>query len=128
MPAGDEKILRPLPRIRAGRASHRQAAIGRDRQDDPLKGSDSASILVGEARATTELPGPRPGAGARSVTTDPDRSLVERAARGDRGAFEALLRRHYDRIHRIAWRLTGSHSHADDIAQDVCCTLVEKIG
>jgi RNA polymerase sigma-70 factor (ECF subfamily) len=86
------------------------------------------SISLGEARATTELPGPRPGAGARSVTIDPDRSLVERAARGDRGAFEALLRRHYDRIHRIAWRLTGSHSHADDIAQDVCCTLVEKIG
>ena len=28
--------------------------------------------------------------------------------RGDRNAFEALLRRHYDRIHRVAWRLTGS--------------------
>jgi RNA polymerase sigma factor (sigma-70 family) len=58
---------------------------------------------------------------------DPDRDLVERACLGDRGAFEALLRRHYDRIHRIAWRMTGSATDADDIAQDVCCTLVEKI-
>src|SRR5262245_1412238 len=40
---------------------------------------------------------------------DPDRDLVERACAGDRRAFDALLRRHYDRIHRVAWRLTGSH-------------------
>ena len=59
---------------------------------------------------------------------DTDRDLVDRAAGGDRAAFEALLRRHYDRIHRIAWRVTGSRCDAQDIAQDVCCTLVEKIG
>lgn len=58
---------------------------------------------------------------------DPDRDLVERACTGDRAAFETLLRRHYDRIHRIAWRMTGSAADADDIAQEVCCTLVEKI-
>ena len=62
------------------------------------------------------------------MVLDPDRDLVERAVVGDREAFETLLRRHYDRIHRVAWRLTGSRSHAEDIAQDVCCTLVEKIG
>jgi len=62
-----------------------------------------------------------------SETRDPDRDLVKRACAGDRAAFEALLRRHYDRIHRIAWRMTGSATDADDIAQDVCCTLVEKI-
>ena len=39
---------------------------------------------------------------------DPDRDLVSRAAGGDRGAFESLLRRYYDRIHRVAWRLTRS--------------------
>jgi RNA polymerase sigma factor (sigma-70 family) len=57
-----------------------------------------------------------------------DRELVDRAARGDRTAFEALLRRHYDLMHRVAWRLTGSRADAQDIAQEVCCTLVEKIG
>jgi RNA polymerase sigma factor (sigma-70 family) len=59
---------------------------------------------------------------------DPDSGLVLAAAAGDRAAFEALLRRHYDRIHGLAWRLTGSRADADDIAQDVCCALVEKIG
>ena len=62
------------------------------------------------------------------VVVDPDRALVDRAVGGDRHAFETLLRRHYDRIHRVAWRVTGSRSDAQDIAQDVCCTLVEKIG
>ena len=54
---------------------------------------------------------------------DPDHDLVEHARLGDRPAFEALLRGHYSRIHRIAWRMTGAAADADDIAQDVCCTL-----
>jgi RNA polymerase sigma-70 factor (ECF subfamily) len=56
-----------------------------------------------------------------------DAELVASAVAGQRDAFEALLRRHYDRIHAIAWQLTGSRSDADDIAQDVCIALVEKI-
>lgn len=35
--------------------------------------------------------------------------------------------RHYDLMHRIAWRFLGSRDDADDIVQDVCCSLVEKI-
>ena len=61
-------------------------------------------------------------------THDPDGSLVSAAVGGDREAFGELLRRHYDRIHALAWQMTGSRADADDIAQDVCCTLVEKIG
>jgi RNA polymerase sigma factor, sigma-70 family len=56
-----------------------------------------------------------------------DVDLVSAAVDGNRAAFDALLRRHYDRIHGLAWHLTGSRADADDIAQDVCCTLVEKI-
>lgn len=63
-----------------------------------------------------------------AVAVDPDRDLVERARDGDRDAFESLLQRHYDRVHRVAWRMVGSVADAEDIAQDVCCTLVEKIG
>lgn len=59
---------------------------------------------------------------------DPDSSLVAAAVAGDRNAFGTLLERHYDRIHGIAWQLTGSRTDAEDIAQDVSCTLVEKIG
>jgi len=59
---------------------------------------------------------------------DTDENLAAAAAAGNRAAFEALLRRHYDRIHGFAWQLTGSRTDADDITQEVCCTLVEKIG
>jgi RNA polymerase sigma-70 factor (ECF subfamily) len=59
---------------------------------------------------------------------DPDAGLVAAAVAGDRDAFAELLHRHYDRIHGLAWQLTGSRADADDIAQDVCCVLVEKIG
>jgi RNA polymerase sigma factor (sigma-70 family) len=59
---------------------------------------------------------------------DPDADLVRAAAVGNRDAFETLLRRHYDRIHGLAWQLTGSRADAEDIAQDVCCVLVKKIG
>lgn len=95
-----------------------------------MKGTNGSSIELAVGEGAVELLGSPGDAGDRSpaVIFDPDRDLVDRAAGGDRHAFESLLRQHYDRIHRIAWRLTGSGSHAEDIAQDVCCTLVEKIG
>ena len=64
----------------------------------------------------------------RGPATDPDADLVAAAIAGDRASFEALLRKHYDRIHGLAWQLTGTRADADDIAQEVCCALVEKIG
>lgn len=59
---------------------------------------------------------------------DLDLALVREAAAGSRPAFESLLRRHYERMHRIAWRMTGSVHDAEDIVQEVCCALVERIG
>jgi RNA polymerase sigma-70 factor, ECF subfamily len=63
-----------------------------------------------------------------TIGSDPDSSLVAAASVGNRDAFASLLERHYDRIHGLAWQLTGSRTDADDIAQEVCCALVEKIG
>src|SRR5919106_1494134 len=62
------------------------------------------------------------------ISGDTDSGLVAPARAGDRDAFALLLERHYDRIHGLAWQLTGSRADAEDIAQDVCCALVEKIG
>ena len=59
---------------------------------------------------------------------DADTDLLAAAVAGDRDAVGALLERQYDRIHGLAWQLTGTRADADDIAQSVCCTLVEKIG
>lgn len=59
---------------------------------------------------------------------DPDATLVTAAVAGDRAAFAALLARHYDRVHRLAWQVTGSRADAEDVAQEVCCALAERLG
>ena len=57
----------------------------------------------------------------------PDEMLANAAAHGDRAAFSALVGRHYDRIHGLAWRLTGSRTEAEDLAQDICAALPAKL-
>lgn len=56
-----------------------------------------------------------------------DQALAEKAASGCRTSFAALIERHYDRIYRLAWRICGSRSQAEDIAQDVCVKLATAI-
>ncbi|MCE6958865.1 RNA polymerase sigma factor [Cereibacter sphaeroides] len=56
-----------------------------------------------------------------------DDSLARGAAAGDRDAFAALIERHYDRIFRLAWRMTGSRTEAEDLAQDICAALPAKL-
>lgn len=57
----------------------------------------------------------------------PDETLATAAAGGDRAAFAALVGRHYDRVHALAWRLTGSAADAGDLAQDICAALPVKL-
>lgn len=57
----------------------------------------------------------------------PDEPLATAAADGDRAAFAMLVHRHYDRIHGLAWRLTGSKVEAEDLAQDICAALPQKL-
>ncbi|MDV2985817.1 UNVERIFIED_CONTAM: RNA polymerase sigma factor [Methylobacteriaceae bacterium AG10] len=62
------------------------------------------------------------------ATPEPlDTHLVALAQAGERAAFELLLRRHYDAMHRVAWRMTGSRTDAEDIVQEVCCTLADRL-
>jgi len=57
----------------------------------------------------------------------PDTTLAGAAARGDRSAFAVLLARHYDRLFRLCWRLTGDRTEAEDLAQDICAALPAKL-
>ncbi len=57
-----------------------------------------------------------------------DETLALAAQAGDRSAFAALVSRHYDRIHGLAFRLTGSKSEAEDLTQDICLALPAKLG
>lgn len=56
-----------------------------------------------------------------------DNALALAAGEGDRAAFAALIDRHYDRIFRFAWRLTGAADQAEDLAQDVSILLARRI-
>ncbi|MEW9838401.1 RNA polymerase sigma factor [Mesorhizobium marinum] len=61
--------------------------------------------------------------------TEPsDLDLVVRAKGGDSAAFGMLVERHYDFIHRVAWRWTGRRADAEDIAQEVCVRIGRSIG
>jgi RNA polymerase sigma-70 factor (ECF subfamily) len=57
----------------------------------------------------------------------PDETLATHAAQGDRAAFATLVGRHYDRIHGLAWRLTGVKAEAEDLTQDICAALPSKL-
>lgn len=57
-----------------------------------------------------------------------DATLVARAQQGDRSAMNTLLERHYDRIHAVCRRVTGSAADADDAAQETMIRIVRAIG
>lgn len=56
-----------------------------------------------------------------------EQNLARQAANGDSAAFAALLERSYDRLFRLAFRLTGSRHDAEDLTQDICAALPAKI-
>ena len=58
-------------------------------------------------------------AGTEKHDDHADSWLVGKARAGDVDAYEVLVRRHRDRIYRIALRMLGDRHDAEDIAQDV---------
>ncbi|TAE83532.1 MAG: RNA polymerase sigma factor [Alphaproteobacteria bacterium] len=54
-------------------------------------------------------------------------ALIHEACRGDGVAFQKLLNSHYPMIYRVAYRFTGHQQDAEDIAQEVCLLLVDKL-
>ena len=55
---------------------------------------------------------------ARPLEDDPDREAIEAFRAGDPAAFDRLVRRHQDRIHRLARRLLSDAEAALDAAQE----------
>lgn len=54
-------------------------------------------------------------------------ALVDRAKRGDRSAFDELVRRYRGRILALALHLSGSEAEAEDIVQDVFLRAYQKL-
>jgi len=59
---------------------------------------------------------------------DPDRSLVDAAATGDRDAFDALVLRYQARVVNLARALTADDGEADDLAQETFIRVYKSIG
>ncbi|MEM8632294.1 MAG: RNA polymerase sigma factor [Pseudomonadota bacterium] len=56
-----------------------------------------------------------------------DEALAAAAGGGDRTAFGVLAERHYDRVFRLAFRMSGTLPEAEDLTQDVLMALPGKL-
>ena len=56
-----------------------------------------------------------------------DEELVAAARDGDATAMEALLQRHYDRVHAVCRRIAGATRDADDATQETMIRIVRSI-
>lgn len=60
----------------------------------------------------------RPSTRFATLRSDPDAELISRARRGDTGALDRLVERHYPRAFNLALRLTGNHEDAQDVVAE----------
>ena len=58
---------------------------------------------------------------------DEELSWIARSRRGDHEAFEALVRRYQQMIQALAYRMTGSMTEAEDLAQETFITAFESL-
>ena len=65
--------------------------------------------------------------GSCRPTVDRDANLVEALRRHEAGAAEALIAAYGDRAYRLAMRMTGNRSDAEEVVQDAFWTVVQKI-
>ena len=63
----------------------------------------------------------------RRATVDRDADLVERLRRQEAGATEALVAAYGDRAYRLAVRITGNSSDAEEVVQDALWAATRKI-
>jgi RNA polymerase sigma-70 factor (ECF subfamily) len=57
-----------------------------------------------------------------------DAQLVARTRDGDDDAYADLVGRHQQRVYRVAYRITGSHEEALDVAQETFLKAYRKLG
>ena len=55
-----------------------------------------------------------------------DQELVRRLARGDQAAFKVCYERYQGPIFRFAWHMSGNHTTAEEVTQEVFLRLIHK--
>ncbi len=56
-----------------------------------------------------------------------DQQLIEKFLEGNQASFNALVKKYQSRIYWVARRMTGDHSDADDVVQEVLITVYSKL-
>lgn len=56
-----------------------------------------------------------------------DRAAIDAVLAGDRDAFGELVKRHSRMLFRLAYRMTGNESDADDVVQDAFVRAYQKL-
>lgn len=80
-----------------------------------------------QAGDRAQQPGVSMSRGVAPAST-PDEVLVERAQRGERGAFEELVRRHADRLYAVVLRFTADPAEAEEVTQESFLRAWRSIG
>jgi RNA polymerase sigma factor (sigma-70 family) len=60
--------------------------------------------------------------------TEDDDALMARVLQRDAAAFRAIVEAHSHALYRIAWRMTGDASEAEDVAQEALTRLWQHAG
>lgn len=61
------------------------------------------------------------------IQAEDDANLVKRSQKGDRAAFNELVRRHQKRIYNLCYRILGNREEAEDVAQEVFITVYKSL-
>ena len=62
------------------------------------------------------------------IAQSEDNKLIMQAQGGDKLAFEAVLRKYYDTMFRMAFKWCGNKEDAEDVTQNACIKLARNIG
>ncbi len=77
----------------------------------------------------SQKPSPRAGEGKASISTRvDDTDLIRQAQRGDRAAFETLVRQYDQAVLKLAYHLTRSEQDAQDIYQEAFLKAYRHVG
>lgn len=87
--------------------------------DDPHR--TGAAVSDADAAAGEPVRG-------QAAPAESDLALVARLQAGEKTAFRELVRRHQDKVFRLAMRLTRDESRAQDAMQDAFLQVYRKIG
>jgi RNA polymerase sigma-70 factor (ECF subfamily) len=57
-----------------------------------------------------------------------DDDVVRRVVAGEVGLFEVLMRRHNQRVYRVAWSVLANDAQAEELAQEAWVRVYERLG